>query len=173
MRNTILAIAISLVLFSGCAFSLDGLKANDGDKNLTLDHVEATEESSKQRYVGERQGVQAASKTVSGRFDAYALCHKQSCEADLSFKQEVLSYPFGRVRNALKRHQFSKIGFWSQLKNLPNKKESYGNREPVPQLSQMSQGILTLIKNSTIQVAQNYNSQVLSRGTEWEGLRHP
>ncbi len=36
-----IAILIALVLMSGCAFSLDGLKATDGDKNVTLDHVES------------------------------------------------------------------------------------------------------------------------------------
>ncbi len=44
MKRTLIAIVIGLVLLTGCTFSLDGLKANDGEKNLTLDHVEATED---------------------------------------------------------------------------------------------------------------------------------
>jgi len=39
-----IAIVIGLVLLAGCTFSLDGLKATDGDKSLDLDHVESTEE---------------------------------------------------------------------------------------------------------------------------------
>ena len=32
-----------IVLFTGCTFSLDGLKAKDGDKEINLEHVEGTD----------------------------------------------------------------------------------------------------------------------------------
>ncbi len=32
------------VMITGCAFSLDGLKAKDGDKEINLEHVEASVE---------------------------------------------------------------------------------------------------------------------------------
>ena len=38
----IMGIFVSM-LITGCTFSLDGLKATDGDKSLNLDHVESTE----------------------------------------------------------------------------------------------------------------------------------
>ncbi len=38
----IMGVFVSM-LITGCTFTLDGLKATDGDKNLTLDHVETTE----------------------------------------------------------------------------------------------------------------------------------
>ncbi len=34
---------LTFICITGCTFSLDGLKATDGEKNLELEHVEAAE----------------------------------------------------------------------------------------------------------------------------------
>lgn len=44
MFKKLVCILIVLGFFAGCTFSLDGLKAKDGDKELTLDNVEGSTE---------------------------------------------------------------------------------------------------------------------------------
>ncbi len=43
MVKVFLAIVLSIVLFSGCTFSLKGLDIVDGEKNLNLESLETTE----------------------------------------------------------------------------------------------------------------------------------
>ncbi len=42
LKGIVLGVLFSVGL-TACTFTLDGLKATDGDKNLTLDHIETTE----------------------------------------------------------------------------------------------------------------------------------
>ena len=42
MLRIVFGFAVTVFLFAGCTFQLDGLKATDTDTEITLDHVEGS-----------------------------------------------------------------------------------------------------------------------------------